>query len=249
NLIEAEQASHKIGLAAQQQAGDEPGGVPELAPVQMPAVDRQLGGDQFVVELGERQARRQHRVLDDEQAIIAGLQPAPVGDPALGPRIGSVDADIDDIRHIETPIANDLEALMVPIRVGDQVYRDVDAERAGKFDGFEIAAERDAFAEFPKPLLVDRFETEKHRDEAEPLPQAERFFVAQQHIAASLQVIPLADAGASDCLTDFQTVPLMDKGDVVDNKNAGLADRFEILDDPFRADQPIAATVKGPRAA
>ena len=36
---------------------------------------------------------------------------------------------------------------------------------------------------------------------------------------------------------------------VPDNENAGLGDRFEVLDDALRAHQPVAAAIKGPGAA
>src|SRR5271169_1907995 len=54
---------------------------------------------------------------------------------------------------------------------------------------------------------------------------------------------------ADDRLADFHAVPLLHEGDVVDDKDLRFADRSEILDDPIRADQPIAAAVKGPCAA
>src|SRR6516164_1824363 len=249
DAVQAEQALDKVGLTPQQQAASDARCVPQLAPVEVPAVDRPLGRHQLAVKLREWQACRQYRVLDVEQAIIAGLQPASVGDPTLGPRIGSVDADIDDVGHFQTPVADDPKALVVPAGVGDQVYRDIDAERAGEFDSLEIAAERNPFAVFPQPLLVDGFEAEKHGFEPEPLPQAERLLVAQQHVAASFQVISLADTGAGDRLADLHPMALMDKSNVVDDENPRLADRPKILDDAFRADQSVTAAVKGPRAA
>ena len=122
-------------------------------------------------------------------------------------------------------------------------------ERAGEFERLEIAAERDPFAVLLQPFLVDRFETDEDVFEPELSPKAEHVLVAQQHVAAGLEVILLADAGADDRLGDFHAVPLLHKGDVVDDKDAGLADRAEILDDALRADQPVAAAVKGPGAA
>ncbi len=44
-------------------------------------------------------------------------------------------------------------------------------------------------------------------------------------------------------------MPLVNERHIIDNENAGFADRPQILDDPLGADQPIAATVKGPGAA
>src|SRR5271169_2633722 len=59
----------------------------------------------------------------------------------------------------------------------------------------------------------------------------------------------LTDAGADDRLADLHSVPLLHKGYVVDDEHSRFADRSEILDDPIRADQPIAAAVEGPCAA
>src|SRR6516165_11693810 len=236
-------------MPAQQQSQENSGDVPQLAPAEMLRVDRALRCHQLAVELIERQAGRQHRMLDVEQAVVARREPPFVGDPALGPRIGGIDADIDDVRHFQTPLADDPKPLMVPVRVGNQVDRDINAERAGEFDRFEIAVDRDALAEFAQPLLVDRLETEKHGFEPEPLPQAEDVLVAQQHVAARLEVIPLADAGPDDRLPDLHSVPLVDKGDVVDDENSRLADRLQILAASLRAHQPIAAAIESPCAA
>ena len=44
-------------------------------------------------------------------------------------------------------------------------------------------------------------------------------------------------------------VLLLQEGDIADNKDAGLANRPQILDRAIRADQPVASAVKGPGAA
>jgi hypothetical protein len=188
-------------------------------------------------------------VLDVEEAIVAGLEPAAVGQPALRSRIGRVDADVDDVGELQAPLAHDPEALMVPIRISDQVDRDIDAERAGELHRLEIAVERHALTEFAQPLFVDRLEAEKHRLEADALPQAEYLSVPLQHVAAGLEVVPLADAGPDDRLGDLHAVALVNERNVVDNEDAGLADRAQILDGALGPDQPVAAAVKGPGAA
>ena len=47
-------------------------------------------------------------------------------------------------------------------------------------------------------LFVDRLEPEEHVLQAEPLPEAEDVLVAQQHVAAGLQVVLLVDPAALD---------------------------------------------------
>src|SRR5215471_1329258 len=212
-------------------------------------VDRALRRHQLAVKLFERQAGRQHRMLDVEEAVVARRQPPFVSDPTLGPRIGGIDADIDDVRHFQTPLADDPEPFVVPVRVGDQIDRDIDPERAGEFDRLEIAVDRDALAEFAQPLLVDRLEAEEHRFEPEALPQPEDVLVPQQHVAARLEIIPLADAGPGDRLADLHPMPFMDKGYIVDDEDPRLADRLQILDASLRGHQPIAAAIEGPGAA
>ena len=58
----------------------------------------------------------------------------------------------------------------------------------------------------------------------EGFPETEHLLVAQQHVAAGFEVIALFDAGAGDRLAEFHRVALMDKGDVVDDEDPGLAD-------------------------
>ena len=125
----------------------------------------------------------------------------------------------------------------------------MDAERAGEFERFEIAPERHALAIFLQSLVVDRFEPEKHVGDAELLPEAEHVLVAQQHVAAGFEIIFFLDPGARHRLAKLEPVALVNEGDVIDDKDARLADRAQILDDPLRADETIGAAVKRPGAA
>src|SRR5262249_7305437 len=138
---------------------------------------------------------------------------------------------------------------MVPVRIGDQVDRDHDPERAGEFERLEIAAQRNPLAMLAQTFFVDRLKADEHVFKPELSPEAEYLLVAQQHVAASLEIILLADAGADDRLGDFHPVSLLHKGHVVDDKHTGFADRPQVLDDALRAHDPVAAAVKGPGAA
>jgi len=97
-------------------------------------------------------------------------------------------------------------------------------------------------------LSVDRFDPEKHVFEAQALPKPKDFLVREEDITACFEVILLLDVGAGDRLSDRHPVPLLQKGDIVDDEDSGLTDRSQILDRPLRADQPIASAVKGPGA-
>ena len=66
------------------------------APVQVLGVEHLLGVQQLAIEPFQRQLRRHHRVLDVEEAVVVGGQGTWLGDPALGPRIGRVDTDVDE---------------------------------------------------------------------------------------------------------------------------------------------------------
>src|SRR6516162_3236507 len=188
-------------------------------------------------------------MLNVVEPIVAAGDQASFIRPSFGPRIGGVDADVDHFGLLDTPFANDAEALTVPVRIGDQVDRYHDPERAGEFERLEIAAERDPFAVPAQAFFVERLEADEHVFETELSPEAEHLLVAQQHVAAGLEVILLADAGPDDRLADRHPVALLHECDVVDDEHTRLADRPEVLDDALRADRAIAAPVKGPGAA
>src|SRR5689334_20354887 len=133
-------------------------------------IDRPLYSDKLLVELGQGQPGWQHRMLDVEQAVVARPQPALLDQPAFGSGIWGIDADIDNFRLFETPFAQHTKPLAVPIGIDDQVDRQVDAERAGKFQRFEVAPERYALSIFLQALVVDCLEPEKHVGDAERLP-------------------------------------------------------------------------------
>src|SRR3984893_16649383 len=98
-------------------------------------------------------------------------------------------------------------------------------------------------------LFVDRLDADEHVFETDFCPEAKHLLVAQQHVAAGLEIVFLTDAGADNRLADLHPVPLLHEGDVVDDEDTRFADRPKILDDTLRADHPVAATVKGPGAA
>src|SRR5260221_14037590 len=122
----------------------------------------------------------------------------------------------------------------------------MDPQRAGEFERLEIASERHALPVFLQPVFVERLQPEEHVGDPELSPEAEYLLVAQQNVAAGLQVVALLDAGSGNRFAQLHAVPLVDECDIVDNEDARLADRAQILDDPLVADQPIASSVKGP---
>src|SRR5262249_13674733 len=119
----------------------------------------------------------------------------------------------------------------------------------GEFDRLEIAVERHPLAEFLQSRRVDRLEPKKHRAQPEARPEAKRLLVAQEDVATGLEIIGLLDAGAGDCLADLDPAAFVDKGHVVDDEDSRLADRAQVFDDAFGADEAITAPVEGPGAA
>ena len=71
-------------------------------------------------------------------------------------------------------------------------------ERAGELQRLEVLAQADPLAVALEPLLVDRLDAEEHVAEPELLPAREDLLVAEQHVAAGLEVVLLADAAPLD---------------------------------------------------
>src|SRR5215469_5030546 len=178
-------------------------------------------------------------MLDVEQAIIERLQRPRLALPGLRSRVRRVDAEIDDLRHFEAPGANRRETVVIPIGVDDKIDGDGETKRAREFQRLEILPERHALAIGLEPGLVERLEPQEHVFKTERLPVAENVLIAQQYIAARLEIILLLDAALLDGLSDRITVALLDEGDIVDDEDARLADRAQILDDTLGAAQPI----------
>src|SRR5271154_392178 len=174
-------------------------------------------------------------MCDVVKPIVAAGQHTLLGKPTFGPRIGRVDAEIDDLGDFETPFAHDAKALVVPVGIGDQIDRDDQTERPGEFQRLETAAERHALAVSLQTLLVDRLEADEDVLQAEGLPEAKYLLVAEQYVAAGFEVVGLFDAGAGDRIAKFHCVALMDKGDVIDNNNTRLSDAAHIFHPPVRA--------------
>src|SRR5206468_6357623 len=172
-----------------------------------------------------------------------------LGAPGLRARIRRVDRDVHDLRDLQTPLADDREALAVPLGVGDQVDGDLDAERARELERLEGVAERDALSVLAQALLVDGLEPEEHVLQAQPRPHPEYVLVAEQHVAARLEIVLLANPPARDGFADLEAVLGLHEGHVVDDEDAGLPDRGQVFHRALRADHAVAPAVERPRAA
>ena len=112
--LELPQHLQEIGLAVQQMAGRNAGGRPEGGPSQMFVIQNLLRLDQFAIELRQRERRRQLGMLDVIQTLIACRHTAGLGMPRFRTMIGCVDADIDNFRDLQTPLADDLKPAAIP---------------------------------------------------------------------------------------------------------------------------------------
>src|SRR6185312_4210228 len=249
DAVELPQTLEEVGLPAQQLTADQPRRPAQRLPAEMLAVEHLLRLDELAVKQGGRQPRRQNRVLNVEEPVIATCQAPGVGRPALGAGIGRVDADIHHLGHVEAPLPHGVEARFVPVGIGDDVDRDIDAERAGEFQRLHITAQRGALAIEAQPLFIQGFDTEEHVLEADRFPPAKDIAVAQQNVAARFQIVPLLDARSRHGIGNGKPMSLLDESDIVDDEDARLADGLQILDDPLDAAQAVAAAVEGPGAA
>ena len=118
--------------------------------------------DQLLVKVRKRQLRRQHCVLNIKEAVIAGGETARFGIPRFRARIGSIDADVDNLGNFQTPVTHDLKAFTVPRWISNDVdgYRDI--QRTSILQRLEIFRERHAFAIAFQSFIINRFEPEKH---------------------------------------------------------------------------------------
>jgi hypothetical protein len=205
--------------------------------------------NQFLIEFGQWQQRGQHRMLDIVQTIIAACNAPCLGMPALRPWVGRIDADVDDFRDLQTPLAHDLEPSAVPGGIRDQVNSDRDPQRPGEVERFKILAQRDALSVEGEALFVDGLDANEHVGESKGLPETEHLLVPQQHIPARFEIVLFADSPAGDRLTDGHPLFALNEGDVIDNEDAGLPDAAQVINDGLRTADAIRAAIKGPGAA
>src|SRR5262245_59694739 len=246
---ELEEHLHEVRLALREQGSDVLRRTPDLPDPEVLAVEDRLGVDELLVELRERKRGRQDGMLDVEEAVVTRGEPARLGQPRLGPRIRGVHGDVHHLGDLAAPLAHHAEALAVPARIGDDVDRDVDVDRARELERLEVLGEAHPLAELAQAFLVDRLDAEEHDLEAELGPELEDLLVAQDDVAAGLDVVALLDAPACDRLANRHAVLCLDEGDVVEDEEPGLADAGDLLHGALRRLHAIAPAVEGPGAA
>ena len=112
-------------MSAEQFPDDKSHAVVKRRPAQIFCREDALGFDDFLIKLRQRQLRRQHRMLDVEQPVVAGGKPTRFGMPGFRAGVRRVDTDINDLGNFQTPVADDLEAFAVPGGIGNDVHCDI----------------------------------------------------------------------------------------------------------------------------
>src|SRR5437879_4488690 len=120
---------------------------------------------------------------------------AELGRAALGPR-----------RPGHGPPADEREAALVPVAVGDDVHGDGEPDLARDLEGLEVLAGRDALAMELEGLFVERLQPEEHVVEPQLLPVGEELLVLDQHVAPGLEVVLLPHARTLELLSDAESV-------------------------------------------
>jgi hypothetical protein len=246
---ELEQHAQEVGLPAEQLAADDPRHAQGRAPAHELPVDHGLRPHELLVELAQRELRRRDRVLDVVEAVVGRRQLVVVGVEQLRARIGRGHRQMHDLGNRDRPLPGVAELPLVPAGVRDEVDGDVDAEPAGDPQRLEVLVRRRPLAEEVQLLAVERLEAEEHVLQAEVRPPPEHFAVADEHVAAGLQVVAFPDAPALDLVGDGHAVLGVDERHVVDDEEVRLPDPLHLVDDDLRVRLVVAAGVKRPRAA
>src|SRR5262249_5303545 len=208
-----------------------------------------LRADELAVKVRQREARRQHGVLDVEEPVVLSREAARLREPGLGPRVRRVDGHVDDLWDLERPFPDDGGPALVPVGIGDDVDRHDQPELARELERALVVPPVDALADALQPLLVRRLDAEEHVAEAELSPPREDLPVAEQHVGSGLEVVTLLDPAALDLVRDRHAVLAPDERHVVDDEDVRLADGGEVLDRRLRREDAVAPPVERPRAA
>ena len=249
DLVELPQHPGEVRLPAGQVAAQHAQCAQGGAGAEVLAVEHRLGPDQLPVELLKRQGGGDDGMLDVEQPVVARGQPPGLGVPDFRARIRCHHRQVHDLGHGQRELPDGTEPRGVPGGVDDQVDGDVDAEPAGHLQGPEVVVRADPLAVRRQALCVDSLHAEEHVAQAEPGPSLEDLPVAQQDVAAGLQVVPLADVPPLELGGDPVAVLGTDEGHVVHDEHVRLADAGQLVGRRLRRGLAVAAAVERPGGA
>jgi hypothetical protein len=197
DLAELPDHPGEVGLPVGDLPRDDPRGLGQRRHPEVLAGQHRLRLDQLLVEAVQRQPRGQHRVLHVEQPVVQGGQPPGLRQPGLGARVGSLHGDVDDLRHRQRPLPDELEPRLVPVRVGDDVDGHAHPHGPGQLKRLVVYLGRGLLAERPQSFLIERLQAKEHVVQAEPPPAPEYLLVLDQHVGAGLEVVLLLDLTAA----------------------------------------------------
>ena len=99
--------------------------------------------------------------------------------PGFRPWVRGVDSEMHDFRHTGSPFLDKAKLPFIPVRIGNKVDGDDQAELPRHFQGLQVLIEGDTLAVQVQGLFVQRLDAKKHVQETEPLPVGEDLTVAQ----------------------------------------------------------------------
>src|SRR5262249_18713420 len=134
-------------------------------------------------------------------------------------------------------------------RVGDDVDGHRQPDRPCDLQSLAVDSWRAPLPERREAFLVQRLQAKEHVVQPEALPSAKYLFVANQHVAASLEIVILADPAVLNLPGYLVALLGFDECHVVDDEHARFRDAAHVLDGRFRREPAVAAAVECPGAA
>src|SRR5207248_10485313 len=96
-------------------------------------------------------------MLDVEQPVVTRSKSTRFGAPCCCPRIRRVNADVNDLRNFEAPIAYDFESFAVPSGIGNDIDSYGYSERASKLQRLQTVCKCHTRSITLESISADRF--------------------------------------------------------------------------------------------
>src|SRR5712691_402470 len=118
-------------------------------------------------------------MLDIEEPVVKRGEFTGLCMPGFRTWVRGVDGEMHDFRNIGSPFLDEAKLRCIPVRIGNKVDGDDQAELTCDLQGLQILVEGDALAVQLQCLFVQCLDAKKHVQETESLPIGEDFTVAQ----------------------------------------------------------------------
>src|SRR5712692_953571 len=117
-------------------------------------------------------------MLDIEEPVVKRGELTGLCMPGFRTWVRGVDGEMHDFRNTGSPFLDEAKLRFIPVRIGNKVDGDDQAELTRHLQGLQILIEGDTLAVQVQCLFVQRLDAKKHIQETEPLPIREDFTVA-----------------------------------------------------------------------